>query len=131
MIQRNDLRTLARGRIKDAQVLLEGKRYDSAVYLCGYAIELALKARICRTLKWQGYPDTRKEFEGFQSFRSHALKLLLTLSGQESRIRARHFADWSAVVDWNPELRYSPIGTSSRQSAQKMIESALRLLRVL
>lgn len=39
------------------------------MYLCGYAIEVALKARICRTLNWTGFPETRGEFEGYQSCR--------------------------------------------------------------
>jgi hypothetical protein len=35
----------------DAEVLLNAKRFDGSVYLCGYAIELGLKKRICETLK--------------------------------------------------------------------------------
>ncbi|MCB0065385.1 MAG: HEPN domain-containing protein [Caldilineaceae bacterium] len=70
-----------KARLEDAEVLLAANRYDGAMYLCGYAVELALKARICRTLKWAGYPSTRKEFEGYQSLRTHDLKVLLHLSG--------------------------------------------------
>lgn len=49
MIPKADLKATARARLRDAQVLLRGKRLDGAVYLCGYAVEIALKARICRT----------------------------------------------------------------------------------
>ncbi|MEN8215647.1 MAG: HEPN domain-containing protein [Pseudomonadota bacterium] len=57
-----ELITLARARLKDAQILFAAKRYDAATYLCGYAIELALKARICQTLGWTCFPETNKEF---------------------------------------------------------------------
>lgn len=57
-----ELRTLATARLTDSQVLFAGQRYDAAAYLCGYAIELALKARICKTLGWPNFPDTNKEF---------------------------------------------------------------------
>jgi HEPN domain-containing protein len=131
MISTRELRKLASARIKDSQVLLAGGRFDGAVYLCGYAIELALKARICRTLKWPGYPSTKKEFEGFLSFKIHRLDLLLTLCGQEVKIKTNYFADWSTVAGWDPELRYSLVGTASRQDAIDMIDSATTLMRVL
>jgi hypothetical protein len=131
MITRSELRKLAGARIRDSQVLLAGGRFDGAVYLCGYAIELALKARICRTLKWPGYPSTKKEFEGFLSFKIHRLDLLLTLCGQEVKIKTNYFADWSTVAGWDPELRYSLVGTASRQDAIDMIDSARTLMRVL
>ncbi|OQY56397.1 MAG: hypothetical protein DRR08_31475 [Candidatus Parabeggiatoa sp. nov. 2] len=57
-----ELRTLARARLKEAQILFLAKRYDAATYLGGYAVELALKARICKTLGWTNFPETNKEF---------------------------------------------------------------------
>jgi hypothetical protein len=62
MTKRTELRTLARARLKDAQTLLTTKRYDAATYVCGYAVEMALKARICQTLGWTDFPQTNKEF---------------------------------------------------------------------
>lgn len=52
MPTRSDLRKLARGRLLDAVTLLKAKRYHGAFYLCGYAVEYALKARICATMRW-------------------------------------------------------------------------------
>jgi HEPN domain-containing protein len=49
MISRTDLRAIARALLRDAEALLAAKRYDGAFHICGYAVELALKARICRT----------------------------------------------------------------------------------
>lgn len=123
MIPLADLRKIARARLQDAEALLTTRRYDGAVYLCGYAVEVALKARICRTLKWAGYPSTRKEFEGYQSFRVHDLDVLLHLSGAEAKIKSNYLAAWLAVAAWDPSVRYAVIGSSSAADAQHLIES--------
>jgi len=34
---------------------------DGATYLCGYAVEVALKFRICLTLNWPEFPSTGGE----------------------------------------------------------------------
>ena len=131
MIATKDLRTIARARLREARVLLLAKRFDGAVYLCGYSVELALKARICRTLKWSAFPQTAKEFEGLQSLKTHDLEVLLRLSGVEARVRTTFLAEWSAVVDWTPEKRYQPIGQSTPQQAEDMVTCAERLLGIL
>ena len=131
MIPAKDLKKLAKGRLQDAEVLFKGRRYDGAVYLCGYAIELALKARICRTLRWAGFPDTKKEFQSLSNFKTHDLEVLLRLSGIEKRVNANSIADWSIVTEWRPELRYKHIGTTNRADARDMIDAATNLLRVL
>ena len=131
MIARSDLKKLARARLKDAQILLAGKRYDGAVYVCGYAIELALKARICALLKWSGYPDTGGEFASLTSFRTHDLAVLLRLSGRADRIRTKHLIDWSVVAEWDTESRYRVIGTAKQKDAAIMIESSTNLITVL
>jgi HEPN domain-containing protein len=128
MIAAKDLRTIARGRLRDATVLLLAKRFDGAVYLCGYSVELALKARICQTLKWPGFPETGREFEGLQSLRTHDLELLLRLSGVAGRIKVKYVAEWSAVAGWTPEKRYQAIGQSTPQQATDMVRCVKRLL---
>ncbi|MBI4607080.1 MAG: HEPN domain-containing protein [Planctomycetes bacterium] len=86
MIGYMDLQGLAEARLEDAQALLQASRYDGAVYLGGYAIEIALKARIARTLAWAGFPAKRNEFQDYQSFRTHDLEVLLHLSGVEEAL---------------------------------------------
>ena len=39
------IEALAYAKLKDAEILLDNQRFDSAYYLAGYAIELLLKAR--------------------------------------------------------------------------------------
>ena len=129
MIQKNELKRIARARIKDADILLSARRYDGAIYLCGYAIELALKARICTTLKWAGYPESNKDFKDYGSFRTHDLDVLLHLSGKEIFIKTNCFAEWSAVVGWSPSSRYQIIGTTKRSNVKSMIDAAKILLK--
>src|SRR5579863_7686293 len=131
MISRRDLRTIARGRLRDAQVLLRAKRFDGAFYLCGYAVELALKARICHTLGWPGFPESSQDFKGLQSVKTHDLEVLLRFSGVEAQVKAKHLADWSVVLEWNPERRYQAIGQSTGQQVTDMVNCVKRLLEVL
>lgn len=131
MISRKELRSVARARLRDAQVLLRAKRLDGAFYLGGYAVEVALKARICRTLRWAGFPDAASEFQGLQSLKTHDLEILLRLSGLDAKIKAKYLAEWSAVLNWNPEKRYQPVGKLTAQQAIDMVTSARRLLEVL
>ncbi len=130
MISTNELRAISRARLRDAQALLRAKRFDGAWYLSGYAIELALKARICRTLKWPGFPDSGQEFAGMQSVKTHDLKILLRFSGIEGRVLAKHEEDWEAVAAWNPEMRYKANRVTSADAAN-MVNCVERLLEVL
>ena len=128
MVPKAELKKISRGKLKDADVLRLAGRYDGAVYLCGYAVEIALKAKICTTLKWTGFPSTRREFEGYQSFRTHDLDVLLHLSGVEGKIKTKHLAEWSIVVTWDPEVRYRVIGAASAQDAVDMIQATRTIL---
>jgi len=112
-------------------VLFDARRYDGAVYLCGYAVEVALKAAICKRLRWSGYPSTKKEFQPLQSFRTHSLDNLLKLTSVEVKIKSRYLAEWSAVVAWEPHARYKPIGAAHRKDTKTMIDSARVLLNAL
>jgi hypothetical protein len=131
MIARSDMRRIAQARLQDARALRDRGRYDGAVYLCGYAIEIALKTRVCLTLRWLGFPSTAREFEGKQSFRTHDLGILLELSGIETMMRSRYLTQWSAVASWVPELRYQPPGSASQPETDRMIAAARILVRVL
>jgi HEPN domain-containing protein len=131
MVSRTELRTIARARLRDAEVLLAARRYEGSVYLCGYSVEIGLKARICRALKWPGFPSTNKEFEGYRSFKTHNLDVLLRLSGAEVKIRGIYFPEWSVVVTWEPDTRYRPIGTATATDATDMINSAKVILGAL
>jgi HEPN domain-containing protein len=131
MIDHNDLRRIAQERLRDAEALLAAGRYDGAIYLGGYVVELSLKSRICRILNWKGFPQTRSEFQNFQSFKTHDLDVLLSLAGADDQVKTGYLAEWSAVATWDPEARYNPIGGASRADAELLIESARTLMGAL
>jgi len=132
MIPAAELRKTARARLADSEALLKRRRYDAALYICGYAVEIALKARICRALHWVGYPATKKEFERYKTFQTHDLEVLLRLSARADAVRGRALGEWSFFVKaWSPELRYGRVGAVPRQHACDMIEAARTLIGVL
>ena len=131
MIAVGDLDKISGARLEDAKLLLAAHRFDGAVYMCGYAVEVALKARVCRTLGWPEFPMSLKEFQGLTSFKTHDLDLLLRLSGQEANIKQNYFVDWNAVAVWNPEARYRPIGSAVKSDADTIISAVETLLQVL
>lgn len=131
MINVSDLRKLARARLTDAKSLLNARRYDGAIYIGGYVVEIALKARICQTLRWNAFPESRKEFESLTTFRTHDLDVLLVLSGRERKIKTRHLAEWSAIATWDPEVRYRKPGSAMKADAELLVSSAEVLFKAL
>lgn len=131
MISRKELKKRARAKLQDAEILFSNKRFDGSVYLCGYVIELALKSRSCKTLRWTDFPENNNEFKNYQSFKTHNLDILLTLSGLESKIKLFYTLDWNNVNQWNPEMRYGPIGKITRAEADDMLNSTKSLLKIL
>ncbi|MCI0489818.1 MAG: HEPN domain-containing protein [Blastocatellia bacterium] len=128
MLTRKELLDIIQARIDDADALYAAGRYDGAIYLCGYAVELALKRRICITLRWSGFPSTPAEFKHYESLKTHTLDILLSLSGYEKRIKRNSLAAWSDVGSWDPEARYKPVGKASSADAKKVIDSAKILI---
>lgn len=132
MISIAELQKIAKERLKDSETLFKSKRFEGANYLCGYVIEIALKARICKTLNWkEGFPSSGKEFNDYKSFKTHNLDVLLRLSGVEEKIKTEFLSEWSSLADWNPESRYEPIGTAKSQDVEIMINSAKKFLEIL
>ena len=131
MISATELRGMAEAKLADAVILYQAGSYDNALYLCGYAIELILKARICDTLEWRGFPSRTAEFRDFQSFQTHDLKVLLSLAGIESRILESFSHDWGVVAKWDPAWRYSPTGRVNEDDCLGMIESSALLMEVI
>ena len=131
MLTKQELQLIARARLQDAEALYRADRYDGSVYLCGYAVEIGLKNKICKTLRWKGFPSTRSEFQDFQSFKTHSLDVLLRLSGAEDKIKKNFLAQWSVVAKWDPEARYKEVGGATKEIAELMIEATSILLGAL
>jgi HEPN domain-containing protein len=131
MLSRAELKRISTARLQDADILLKARRYDGAMYLCGYAIELGLKLRICKTLHWPEFPETSADFKDLQSFKTHDFNALLRLSGIEATIKTLYLVEWSIVRQWKPELRYSKTKTISPQTATDRLTAAKLLLKAL
>ncbi len=124
MISKKILRELVDQKLKDADVLIANRRYASAIYIAGYAIELALKLKVCKIFRFtKGFPENKAEFTFYQNsaksqpllagtitqikdIRNHDLNKLLFYSGVEYQIRLNFLNEWNLVVSWDPEMRY-------------------------
>ena len=126
-----ELRTTARAHLRDARILEAKQSYNGVVYLCGYAVEIALKYRVCRTLKWLGFPSTASEFQNYRSLQTHNLETLLAFTGVVSKIKPALTNEWYTLSEWNPEIRYNRVGTKTQAEAKKMIQATQTLLRIL
>jgi HEPN domain-containing protein len=132
MIAISALNGTAREYLRAAKLLRTRRSYDASVYLCGYAIEIALKARICRMLKWTtGFPETNAEFQDKGNLKTHDFEALLNFTGLRDKVEQDYVDEWSVVCQWRPEQRYNPAGTKGLAEANDIILSTQKLLRVL
>src|SRR3989344_1983318 len=132
MISSPELNKISRARIRDARLLLKNGSYDGSLYICGYAIEVALKAVICKNLCLSGIPHTSEEFSNIARIKTHNLEELLKQvpTPISTKIKSYYLADWSTILQWNTEMRYSPIkGKKLKKQANGAINSAQRVVR--
>ncbi len=133
MISQQNLLDIAKSRFQESRILFTNDRYDGAVYLCGYALELMLKRHIVKILNWDGYPEDNPEFKKYQSFKVHNLDVLLHLSGLEKKIQSdvKMLTLWQIAGKWDSEIRYRQIGQLSKREANDIIEASRELLKYL
>ena len=104
----------------------------AAIYLSGYAVELALKARICETLGWIEFPTTRGEFHKYQSLRTHELEILLEFSGIKGRVKSEYPVSWGFVMkNWGAYSRYLPANSANEATCSQMLDAVASLLEVI
>lgn len=121
-LPRRQPQQLAKLRLREAEALYNAGLYDGSVYLAGYSVELALKARICRLLGLQNYP-----LELGQAFKIHNLEQLKKLAGLTRKVdpirNRRLFDNWSKAVVWDPEQRYEAPGRYDVRAAKVILDS--------
>jgi hypothetical protein len=125
-----ELDTLALERLDDAKALAGAGRFAGAHYICGYAIELKIKARICRMQAWSTYPPASAGADLSRALKTHKLGVLLLLSGMETTMLTTLYPQWSVVLQWDPEQRYEAAPVAA-QDAQTMIAATDTLMAVL
>jgi hypothetical protein len=121
---RKELQDLALLRLQEAETLFSAGFYDGCAYLCGYVVELALKACICRLLDTDDYPATG---EYKRVFAVHDLDQLLFLAGLSAKLDPADqtlLSNWSLAVPWNPtERRYQAVGSVGQQQALDILNA--------
>jgi HEPN domain-containing protein len=95
-------------RIADARVLLRARRYAAAYYMCGYAVECALKACIARQTRSSDFPDLNKVRDSW----THNLSALVKVAGLDADRTREESADpifkryWATTQGWSESSRY-------------------------
>ena len=122
LLNRRRLKELAQTRLSDAKLLMKGRRYDGAYYVCGYVIECALKACIAKQTKRSDFPDKNTVDASY----THSLTKLVGIAGLQPQLDAEAAADntfeqnWGIVKDWSENSRYQK---HTRQEAQALYEA--------
>ena len=120
--RRSELQGVAQSKLDDAILLLEHKRYSNAYYLAGYAVEVGLKACIAKQITADVIPDRRF----ISDTHVHELRKLIGVAGLATELKKQEGDDpqfavnWALVAQWDPEVRYSGVDSSS---AQYLIEA--------
>jgi hypothetical protein len=87
---------------------LKAERFEGAYYLCGYAVECALKACIAKQTRRYDFPDKDTVRDSY----THNLVKLVRLGNLESELNKRinldmaFEANWGVVKDWSEDCRY-------------------------
>ena len=119
-MRRLDLQALAQVRYDDALSLLELGRYSSGYYLCGYSVELGLKACIARQVRSEEIPEK----DLFKNVYTHEFPRLVGQAGLRRELTDAQNADqqfqayWGIASEWSPESRYAML---DQYSAQLMV----------
>ena len=122
-MNRSDFQDLSELHLQHAKALLDAELYSGVYYMCGYVVECALKACICkRTRQDDFYPrqdEARKAW-------SHERRHLIGLAGVGKEIDDDRRADgtlniyWKEVEAWTLESRYEK---HSQQEAESLYDA--------
>lgn len=124
MPTRKEFQELARLRLREAEHLYKEGFYDGCVYLCGYVVEFGLKARICRVLRLERYPDEGRFSELFKKHDFVLLRRLAVLEQDRGLSKGTSLGtNWLIATEWNAEQRYTPAGTANRKKASDVLSA--------
>lgn len=119
-MNRTELQSLSRLRVRDARALLRAGQFQAAYYLAGYAVECGLKACIARRIQRYDFPDKKTVDQSY----SHDLNQLVRVAGL-GPAHAREIGEnpafdinWAIVKDWSELARYDL--TITRNKAEDM-----------
>lgn len=131
-----EIKDLARQRLKEAEILYNNGMCDGAFYLAGYSVELMLKAKICERL---GVPNLFDETDANvnsikgigeirKTLKTHNLFMLLIFSGLKvqfdtDKATNKELAKANSLLfnAWDENARYKPCGHMSDKDVEKLI----------
>ncbi len=129
MIALIDFEQMARDKLVDADCLFKGNRFDGAVYLAGYALEIALKVRLCKNNGLLSFPEKKDECSSLTNkWFIHSLVKLESHSGLN--LSSSHLTEWSIVKNWDVEARYKN-SQASQLDARDFLDSVQILLAII
>lgn len=112
-MDRKKLQRLAEARLKDAKALLGRKRWAGAYYLCGYAVECALKSCLLRYLgESEAVFGDASYLKSLADCWTHDLVKLVKLAGLDAEFGAARGANpalarfWDVTKAWKESSRY-------------------------
>lgn len=109
-MNRSDFQQLTELHLQHAKALLDAQLYSGAYYMCGYVVECALKACICKnTAQFDFFPHPDKVVRNAWS---HDFKRLIGVAGLQDQFRLARSADplldvnWNEIDGWSEDSRY-------------------------
>jgi HEPN domain-containing protein len=124
-MNRKDWKAQAEAYSKSAKVLLREGQHSAAYYIAGLAVECALKAKICRSIKRGDWPE--KTF--VNDIHVHDLTKLIRHAqlDKEREVEEKRSGQfrlyWNIVKGWKVESRYQ---LWSDAEARDMVEAVTR-----
>jgi HEPN domain-containing protein len=107
-LNRAQFQKLAEIRAAEASRLFEGRMYDGAYYLAGYAVECGFKACIAKLVKRHDFPEKDFVKESY----THNFEILVKSARlgdalSSDRVRDSRLAtNWTIVREWKEDSRY-------------------------
>jgi hypothetical protein len=122
-VNRNDFQKLSRIRVVEAKALLDVGQYSGAYYLCGYAVECAIKACIAKQTGKHDFPDKQRVIDSW----SHDFNKLVTAAGLQASLEleiqgdAEFGPNWKTVKSWSEQSRYDVFPQSKAEDLYKAV----------
>ena len=127
------LKLLALERLRDAECLIANGHNAGAYYIGGYAIELALKAVVCKKLDIEMFDKEIVPGHISKAFMIHNLLDLVFLAGLRNDLIKACEKDgflldcWSLISNWSEQRRYDL--PCNAQTAKIFVNSLKYVLR--